>query len=100
MCVVLPSTVEPQFTLFFISLLVIVALNLLILSQICGWPQTTIPKFKIITSECLQKVRIGEQISLVRYVILHNILLIQRKLVAENLSRQITEKIPNFSRQQ
>ncbi|GMP98511.1 hypothetical protein CsSME_00046365 [Camellia sinensis var. sinensis] len=30
------------------------------------WPQTTIPTFKIITSECLQKVRIGEQISLVR----------------------------------
>ncbi|XP_061362486.1 uncharacterized protein LOC133306211 [Gastrolobium bilobum] len=30
------------------------------------WPQTTIPTFKIMASECLQKVQIGEQISLVR----------------------------------
>ncbi|KAJ8534075.1 hypothetical protein K7X08_007399 [Anisodus acutangulus] len=30
------------------------------------WPQTTIPTFKIAACECLQKVRIGEQICLVR----------------------------------
>ncbi|CAK8571279.1 unnamed protein product [Lathyrus sativus] len=30
------------------------------------WPQSTIPTFKILSSECLQKVQIGEQISLVR----------------------------------
>ncbi|KAH0723452.1 hypothetical protein KY285_006004 [Solanum tuberosum] len=30
------------------------------------WPQTTIPTFKIATSQCLQKVRNGEQICLVR----------------------------------
>ncbi|KAK4736534.1 hypothetical protein R3W88_000231 [Solanum pinnatisectum] len=30
------------------------------------WPQTTIPTFKIAASECLQKVREGEQICLVR----------------------------------
>ncbi|CAK9160853.1 unnamed protein product [Ilex paraguariensis] len=30
------------------------------------WPQTTVPTFKVSSSECLQKVRIGEQISLVR----------------------------------
>ncbi|KAL7096431.1 hypothetical protein ACP275_10G078500 [Erythranthe tilingii] len=30
------------------------------------WPQTAIPTFKVTSSECLQKVRIGEQISLVR----------------------------------
>ncbi|KAF3442773.1 hypothetical protein FNV43_RR16690 [Rhamnella rubrinervis] len=30
------------------------------------WPQSTIPTFKILSSKCLQKVRIGEQISLVR----------------------------------
>ncbi|KAL2327330.1 hypothetical protein Fmac_020757 [Flemingia macrophylla] len=30
------------------------------------WPQSTIPTFKILSSECLQKVRIGEQLSLVR----------------------------------
>lgn len=30
------------------------------------WPQTSIPTFKIISCKCLQKVRIGEQISLVR----------------------------------
>ncbi|XP_009626382.1 uncharacterized protein [Nicotiana tomentosiformis] len=30
------------------------------------WPQTTIPTFKIVASECLQKVRDGEQICLVR----------------------------------
>nr|GMD46311.1 uncharacterized protein LOC109181502 isoform X1 [Ipomoea batatas] len=30
------------------------------------WPQTTVPCFKIAYSQCLQKVRIGEQISLVR----------------------------------
>ncbi|XP_015165485.1 uncharacterized protein [Solanum tuberosum] len=30
------------------------------------WPQTTIPTFKIATSQCLQKVRTGEQICLVR----------------------------------
>ncbi|KAM3690226.1 hypothetical protein ACJW30_09G106100 [Castanea mollissima] len=30
------------------------------------WPQFTIPTFKIITCKCLQRVRIGEQISLVR----------------------------------
>ncbi|XP_042476378.1 uncharacterized protein LOC122058043 isoform X1 [Macadamia integrifolia] len=30
------------------------------------WPQFTIPTFKITTSKCLQKVRIGEQICLVR----------------------------------
>ncbi|XP_068342190.1 uncharacterized protein [Pyrus communis] len=30
------------------------------------WPQSTVPTFKILSSKCLQKVRIGEQISLVR----------------------------------
>ncbi|XP_062112381.1 uncharacterized protein LOC133823561 [Humulus lupulus] len=30
------------------------------------WPQSTIPTFKILSCNCLQKVRIGEQISLVR----------------------------------
>ncbi|BFG38431.1 hypothetical protein CerSpe_247050 [Prunus speciosa] len=30
------------------------------------WPQSTIPSFKILSAKCLQKVRIGEQISLVR----------------------------------
>ncbi|XP_058192285.1 uncharacterized protein LOC131309704 isoform X1 [Rhododendron vialii] len=30
------------------------------------WPQTRIPTFKILASDCLQRVRIGEQISLVR----------------------------------
>ncbi|XP_049400570.1 uncharacterized protein LOC125864589 isoform X2 [Solanum stenotomum] len=30
------------------------------------WPQTTIPTFKIATSQCLHKVRTGEQICLVR----------------------------------
>lgn len=30
------------------------------------WPQSTIPTFKILSCECLQKVQIGEQISLVR----------------------------------
>ncbi|CAI9760903.1 unnamed protein product [Fraxinus pennsylvanica] len=30
------------------------------------WPQTAIPTFKIVSSECLQRVRTGEQISLVR----------------------------------
>lgn len=30
------------------------------------WPQSTIPTFKILSAKCLQKVRIGEQISLVR----------------------------------
>ncbi|GLT96353.1 hypothetical protein SLE2022_139790 [Rubroshorea leprosula] len=30
------------------------------------WPQFSFPNFKVTTSECLQKVRIGEQISLVR----------------------------------
>ncbi|KAE9621723.1 putative START-like domain-containing protein [Lupinus albus] len=30
------------------------------------WPQSTIPTFKIIAAECLQKVRIGEQLALVR----------------------------------
>ncbi|KAK9986510.1 hypothetical protein SO802_031461 [Lithocarpus litseifolius] len=30
------------------------------------WPQSTIPTFKIISCKCLQRVRIGEQISLVR----------------------------------
>ncbi|KAL6273277.1 hypothetical protein ACE6H2_023969 [Prunus campanulata] len=30
------------------------------------WPQSTIPNFKILSAKCLQKVRIGEQISLVR----------------------------------
>ncbi|XP_049342783.1 uncharacterized protein LOC125807067 isoform X1 [Solanum verrucosum] len=30
------------------------------------WPQTTIPTFKIAASQCLQKVRTGEQICLVR----------------------------------
>ncbi|XP_019426400.1 PREDICTED: uncharacterized protein LOC109334869 isoform X2 [Lupinus angustifolius] len=30
------------------------------------WPQSTIPPFKITASDCLQKVQIGEQISLVR----------------------------------
>ncbi|KAK2990081.1 hypothetical protein RJ640_000853 [Escallonia rubra] len=34
--------------------------------DVCRWPQSTVPTFKIISSECLQKVRIGEQISLVR----------------------------------
>ncbi|KAI3443357.1 hypothetical protein Pfo_000022 [Paulownia fortunei] len=30
------------------------------------WPQTAIPTFKVISSQCVQKVRTGEQISLVR----------------------------------
>ncbi|KAG4402424.1 hypothetical protein GLYMA_02G193200v4 [Glycine max] len=30
------------------------------------WPQSTIPTFKILSAECLQKTRIGEQLSLVR----------------------------------
>ncbi|WJX17821.1 hypothetical protein P8452_07692 [Trifolium repens] len=30
------------------------------------WPQSTIPAFKILSCKCLQKVQIGEQISLVR----------------------------------
>ncbi|MED6182475.1 hypothetical protein PIB30_028741 [Stylosanthes scabra] len=30
------------------------------------WPQSTVPTFKILTCECLRKVRISEQISLVR----------------------------------
>ncbi|KAI9090679.1 hypothetical protein K1719_028532 [Acacia pycnantha] len=30
------------------------------------WPQFTIPSFKILLSDCLQRVRIGEQLSLVR----------------------------------
>ncbi|CAN4089655.1 unnamed protein product [Withania somnifera] len=30
------------------------------------WPQTTIPTFKVVASECVQKVREGEQICLVR----------------------------------
>ncbi|KAL4395502.1 hypothetical protein AHAS_Ahas02G0258400 [Arachis hypogaea] len=30
------------------------------------WPQSTVPTFKILACECLHKVRIGEQISLVR----------------------------------
>ncbi|KAE8125254.1 hypothetical protein FH972_020085 [Carpinus fangiana] len=30
------------------------------------WPQSSVPTFKIISCKCLQKVRIGEQISLVR----------------------------------
>ncbi|XP_023005700.1 uncharacterized protein LOC111498625 isoform X2 [Cucurbita maxima] len=30
------------------------------------WPQFTVPSFKILTSKCLQKVQIGEQIALVR----------------------------------
>ncbi|KAI3447372.1 hypothetical protein Pfo_004037 [Paulownia fortunei] len=30
------------------------------------WPQTAIPTFKVISSQCLQTVRTGEQISLVR----------------------------------
>ncbi|KAG8376845.1 hypothetical protein BUALT_Bualt09G0106200 [Buddleja alternifolia] len=30
------------------------------------WPQTAIPAFKVISSQCLQRVRIGEQISIVR----------------------------------
>ncbi|CAI9783360.1 unnamed protein product [Fraxinus pennsylvanica] len=30
------------------------------------WPQTAIPTFKIVSSQCLQKLRTGEQISLVR----------------------------------
>ncbi|ESW17766.1 hypothetical protein PHAVU_007G266400 [Phaseolus vulgaris] len=30
------------------------------------WPQSTVPTFKILSTECLQKVGIGEQLSLVR----------------------------------
>ncbi|XP_021892474.1 uncharacterized protein LOC110810580 isoform X2 [Carica papaya] len=30
------------------------------------WPQYTIPAFKVISSNCLQRIRVGEQISLVR----------------------------------
>ncbi|KAL5137378.1 hypothetical protein HKD37_10G027749 [Glycine soja] len=30
------------------------------------WPQSTIPTFKILSAECLQKARIGDQLSLVR----------------------------------
>ncbi|KAK4281746.1 hypothetical protein QN277_013203 [Acacia crassicarpa] len=30
------------------------------------WPQFTVPSFKILLSDCLQRVRIGEQLSLVR----------------------------------
>lgn len=32
------------------------------------WPQTTVPTFKITSSQCLKKVRTGEQICLVRLV--------------------------------
>lgn len=38
------------------------------------WPQSTIPTFKILTSECLDKDQIAEQISLVRFVLLVSIL--------------------------
>ncbi|PIN10925.1 hypothetical protein CDL12_16480 [Handroanthus impetiginosus] len=30
------------------------------------WPQTAIPTFKVVSSQCIRKIRIGEQISLVR----------------------------------
>ncbi|KAL6336182.1 hypothetical protein AAG906_011064 [Vitis piasezkii] len=30
------------------------------------WPQFTIPTFKVVASKCLQKIRVGEQIALVR----------------------------------
>ncbi|KAK6139768.1 hypothetical protein DH2020_026444 [Rehmannia glutinosa] len=30
------------------------------------WPQSAIPTFKVMSSQCVQKIRIGEQISLVR----------------------------------
>ncbi|PKI35288.1 hypothetical protein CRG98_044302 [Punica granatum] len=30
------------------------------------WPQYTVPTFKVVSSECLHKIRIGDQISLLR----------------------------------
>ncbi|PIN07469.1 hypothetical protein CDL12_19967 [Handroanthus impetiginosus] len=35
------------------------------------WPQTSIPTFKVVSSKCLQRVRHGEQISLVREALIH-----------------------------
>ncbi|KAF9664847.1 hypothetical protein SADUNF_Sadunf16G0060600 [Salix dunnii] len=35
-------------------------------SGMCRWPQYSFPPFRITTCECLQRIRIGEQISLVR----------------------------------
>lgn len=32
------------------------------------WPQSSFPPFKVTSSTCLQKIRIGEQIALVRFV--------------------------------
>ncbi|KAL6521224.1 hypothetical protein OROGR_017793 [Orobanche gracilis] len=32
----------------------------------CEWPQSAIPTFKVISSQCVKRIRIGEQISLVR----------------------------------
>lgn len=34
------------------------------------WPQYNLPTFKIIMSTCLQKVQTGEEISLVRLVVI------------------------------
>ncbi|KAL0346941.1 UNVERIFIED_CONTAM: hypothetical protein Scaly_1710100 [Sesamum calycinum] len=36
------------------------------------WPQTAIPTFKVISSQCVQRVGIGEQILLVREVLVHS----------------------------
>ncbi|MBA0740091.1 hypothetical protein Gogos_013313, partial [Gossypium gossypioides] len=34
--------------------------------DVCKWPQSSFPPFKVTSSTCLQKIRIGEQIALVR----------------------------------
>ncbi|MBA0858668.1 hypothetical protein Goshw_029558, partial [Gossypium schwendimanii] len=36
--------------------------------DVCKWPQSSFPPFKVTSSTCLQKIRIGEQIALVRFV--------------------------------
>lgn len=44
--------------------------NFIISLLLLRWPQYIFPQFKIITSNCLKKIRVGEQTSLVRFV--HN----------------------------
>lgn len=39
------------------------------------WPQFNIPTFKVTSSEIVKKIRMGEQISLVRFVKLHKVLI-------------------------
>lgn len=38
-------------------------------SRVLRWPQYSFPPFRITICECLQRIRIGEQISLVRFVL-------------------------------